>query len=149
MYAVIRRFFESTHLSALVLSATFFFAVHTIAYVNNSYNLLPWIDIPMHIAFGMWLALLFLYPNFSRYEKNFLAIFTIVMVAGLGWEVIEFLYDSLYALPNGVPPAQHGAIDTITDIINNTVGVLLVLGLFGRQFSRGVARDEPRGPAEL
>ncbi len=96
------------------------------------YAAAPWVDIPFHIIFGAWVALLLLYPGATRSEKSLLLIFFFVTIAGIGWELIELGYDHAYAAPHGLPLAHHGWGDTAKDVFDNGLGAAAALFAFGR-----------------
>ena len=86
-----------------------------------------WVDVVAHLLFGAWLAVLFLHPTLRHYAKSPLFIFALVMLAGLGWELFEFLYDIFIAIPQNFTPTQHGAWDTLKDLLNNLLGAAAAL----------------------
>src|SRR3989344_8766521 len=92
-----------------------------------------WIDIPLHIAGGAWIALLFFYlfeeriPIFSReapaWARVFLAVGFAVFIES-GWEVFEYLV----AVLGGHFPWGDGYgatyFDSLKDIVNAFIGGL-------------------------
>ena len=112
----------SRHSLALVALAILFLSIDTWGHVTSSYHTTWWVDIVTHLLFGAWLALALLHPTLWRYSKTPLFIFTFVMLAGVGWEILEYLRDTLYAAPRGITLGQHGLGDSLKDIVNNSLG---------------------------
>ena len=108
------------------------FVVHSAAVALSWYYLYPWIDIPMHIASGFWIGLLFFYLFFERQqilrgELNFIQIAFLctgfVAFIGAGWEVYEYLLEVfvIHLMPfGGSVPGLH--FDTLKDLFDDTVG---------------------------
>lgn len=76
-------------------------------------------------------------------------VFVVVLSFGVVWELFEFALD-IIALSTGVtmPLAQHGLDDTITDLMYNSLGALIV-ALFGQAHLTIVAeilREHRWGP---
>ncbi|TSC86531.1 MAG: hypothetical protein G01um10148_517 [Parcubacteria group bacterium Gr01-1014_8] len=120
----------SLHGRALALIAVLFFLIHTWAYVNEVYHNVPRVDVPIHILFGVWLALLLLHPIFRERRLTLPAIFGAVMVVGVGWEFLEYIYDTVLTIPRGLPTAQHGVAETIRDLLCNGTGAAVTLTFF-------------------
>lgn len=110
------------HAAALVMLGTLFLLIDMWGHTTRAYPTTWWVDIVTHLLFGAWLALALLYPRLWRYSRTPLFVFSAVMLVGLGWEAFEYLFDILYAIPNGVDLAQHGIVDTTKDIVNNALG---------------------------
>lgn len=98
----------------------------------------PWVDIPAHVLFGVLIGLIFLRSRIDRDEKsekkilvNLVKLFALTLFLGMGWEALEYLRDSLYAMPRGVLAAQQGALDTVGDLSNNILGSMLVVFFYG------------------
>lgn len=130
---------SSRHGIALVSLAAIFVIFHAWAFVTRPdtathlYHAVPWADIPAHLVFGAFLALLLLYPNFFRYSESFIVVFSLVMLAGIGWEFFEHGYDVLYGMPRGIAAANHGVFDTVKDIADNGLGAIAALALFRKR----------------
>ena len=72
---------------------------------------------------------------------SFVIIFVVVLSFGVVWELFEFGLDVLAAATGlTMPLAQHGLDDTVTDLMYNSVGALVV-ALFGQVHLTGVAED--------
>ncbi len=129
------KFFLPRHGTIVLVLAALFFVIDAWGHISRAYPTVWWVDIAEHLLFGAWLTLALLYPRLWPYHFAPLAAFSIVMLVGLGWEGFEYLYDILYALPNGADLAQHGPWDTAKDIINNALGAgaaLVAYRSFGR-----------------
>ncbi|OGY65805.1 MAG: hypothetical protein A3A04_00335 [Candidatus Harrisonbacteria bacterium RIFCSPLOWO2_01_FULL_40_28] len=96
-----------------------------------------WIDNPLHLAGGFWVAALTLY-FLERYKGGELLkkhlyvsicfVFGMTALIGVGWEIVEFLYDlavTLYGKQFIV--TQPSVEDTIKDLVNDLLGGLLAL----------------------
>jgi len=129
------RLISSRHGIALVTLGALFVLIHVWAYMSRPdislplYYAWPPIDIPAHIIFGAWLALLLLYTNILR-RTDLLFIFAVVMLVGVGWELLEYGFDVFYGIAHGYYPAHHGMADTYKDILDNGVGTTAALYLF-------------------
>ncbi len=118
------------------------FGILFLHFLNSTYHWYDqiwWLDIPMHLIGGMWLALLFVY----LFEKNFLKLKDVhflkalvlclgfVALLGIFWEFYEYLADvyvykvhSLFLVTN---PKNYP--DTLSDIVNDLIGGTLALSL--------------------
>ncbi|OGG55819.1 hypothetical protein A3D71_00610 [Candidatus Kaiserbacteria bacterium RIFCSPHIGHO2_02_FULL_55_20] len=126
---------SSRHGVVLVMLAAVFLLIHVWAYMSRPdisqplYYAWPAIDIPVHMMFGAWLALFFLYTNVLR-RTGLLFVFSVVMLVGLGWELLEYGFDIFYGLSQGFSPAHHGMADTYKDIVDNGVGATAAIYFF-------------------
>jgi len=93
-----------------------------------------WYDIPMHIAGGAWIALLFFYLLERKIghpvEGNLLSLLLralgFVALMGLFWEFYEYLGDTLILKKYAWGEALRGqAFDTLLDLFNDLVGGIL------------------------
>ena len=128
------KLFFSDHTAALIIIGEVFFAVHTVAFVNHVYHNVPLIDVPMHMLFGAWVALLLFHPRLVFRDKSLLFIFLAVLIAGVGWECIEYVYDHALMIPRGLPTAQHGILETLRDLLSNAIGASVIVLLFKMKF---------------
>jgi len=112
---------------------------HFISSIYSWYDQIFWLDIPMHLIGGMWVALLFIY----LFEKNmhdlrrvhFLKALVLclgfVALIGILWEFYEYLADvyifKIHPLFEVTNPKNYP--DTLTDIVNDLVGGFLSLSL--------------------
>ena len=100
--------------------------VHAIAFANNAYVSHPWIDIPMHFAGGLAAAfmvycLLRIAENKNKLKTTiylkFLFVISIVSLIAVGWEFMEFTFDSLIS-----SNFQMGIADTTGDLFMGLLG---------------------------
>ena len=113
--------------------------VHSLNSAYRWYDKFLWLDIPMHLIGGMWVALLFVY----LFERNLLKLQQVhflkalvlclgfVALTGIFWEFYEYLADvyvykvhSLFLVTN---PKNYP--DTLSDIVNDLLGGSLALSL--------------------
>ena len=97
--------------------------------VFKVYEQVPWIDIPMHIAGALSIAIsyIFLARNlqhrgfFGEMHPSFFFIFivSLVVTTGLIWEIAEFVMDNIYTYNS---PLQAGNADTMKDLFFAVVG---------------------------
>ena len=62
---------------------------------------------------------------------TFLVVVLVVFSAGVFWEILEFTFDGIAArvgADDGLVLAQHGLTDTMSDLVANTVGAIIVAG---------------------
>lgn len=114
--------------------------VHIAAEHYAWYWMFRWLDIPMHILGGMWLALAVLWlRDHTGYVRRVCALLpngTITtaliggLMLGLAWEFYEFCIWQYIGF--GFP--QHYAADTALDLINDTLGALS-MGIVYRYFT--------------
>lgn len=125
-----------------LVSATFLlffifgiFVVHVFSILGGWYLAFTWIDIPLHIAGGAWVASLFFYlwDNYlSQYPRMFPRWFLLVLVVGfvmavgVFWEWFEYGYDYFFAKEKASWRAQLGLPDTMGDLFSDFVGGLLL-----------------------
>ncbi|MBI4134527.1 MAG: hypothetical protein HY471_00245 [Candidatus Sungbacteria bacterium] len=123
--------------SILALSL-FLVAFNSFALPINWYHTVPPIDIPVHISFGVLIGLFVI----TLWKKAggahpFVIIILGVLIVGTMWEIVEFLRDTYFALPRGIPPAQLSYADTLSDMMYNLVGgtlaYILVFNPFAKQ----------------
>lgn len=77
-----------------------------------------WLDVPVHFAGGMWLALagawMFLRANM---KLEVTTIFSLVIILSIAWEIFE--------LAAGVPIEESFALDTVIDLTMDVFGGIL------------------------
>lgn len=126
---------SSRHGVVLVMLAALFLLIHMWAYLSRPdisqplYYAWPAIDIPVHMMFGAWLVLFFLYPNVLR-RTGLWFVLSLVMLIGLGWEFLEYGFDTFYGLSHGFSAAHHGMADTYKDIVDNGLGATAAVYFF-------------------
>lgn len=112
----------SVLLLALVIAA--------LQYIATEYSLYFywwWADIVMHFLGGFFIGggalwLIDYEVPFRRYIPKFLSVFIIVLLVGIGWEVLEKIFDA-YAAINYV-------LDTSLDLVTNMAGMMAAYLLF-------------------
>lgn len=109
-------------------------AFHALATTYHWYWKFPLVDIPAHIAGGIWLGLVFFYFIHPRLQitsyrllVNIILALAFVALLGVLWEFYEFIYDffiskSLYF---GNSFLIEKRIDVIKDLFFDLVGGLL------------------------
>lgn len=97
---------------------------------NNWYHTSALADIFAHALFGATIVLFLISFGIRNAGGGRWAVLLIVIVdvlfVGLVWEMIEYLRDYMYAIPQGLPRAQVSIIDTVFDLIANLAGGLAV-----------------------
>ncbi len=111
-------------------------AVNGVALYFHLYFYLWWLDIPMHMLGGAWVALftLLLYERSTffregRHQPFFLAILVVAstLTIGLGWELFEL------SAQTWIERATHAdLVDTLSDLVNDLVGALVAVWFFIR-----------------
>jgi|SRR3989344_8961212 len=115
----------------------FILIVHAVGIISGMYYRLWWLDIPMHLAGGAWVALLFLYLFTERWNvfsgkeiehrvRIFLLALGFVALAAVLWECYEYLYDVFIAERHGFLLTQQGVSDTMGDLVNGLIGGAVV-----------------------
>jgi hypothetical protein len=92
-----------------------------------------WFDIPMHILGGLWISLIslslysYFYNNVSivNYKIKVLGVVLFaVLFIGISWEIFELVGGITYFTDKGY------WIDTVADLINDTIGGLIAYLFF-------------------
>ena len=119
------------------------FAAHLAASIFGWYSNPGWVDIPIHIAGGAWLGLLFFYLFTQRWNiltlnTNRVALFVLCVgfaaFIGLGWEIYEYLTNVFVAhnFPfGGGAPGLY--FDTLKDLFDDVIGGALT-ALWSRRY---------------
>lgn len=111
------------------------FIFNLIATYWHLFFLVWWLDIPVHILSGMWVALLLLViyyhtDHIGRKEHSvlFVTVFALCssLVIGLLWEVYEFVIDRSVAL------GDLQLSDTLKDLCDDLLGGAIAAWLFVR-----------------
>jgi hypothetical protein len=103
--------------AALVLAALLA-GVHIHALLHFWYWYFPWLDIPVHILGGAFMAAASVGVLRSYKPRAFL----LVVVAGaLGWEFFEFVIN--------VEHEANFVLDTALDLLMDTLGIVLAYGI--------------------
>lgn len=121
------------------------FAVHGATMIGSWYYFYPWIDIPLHIAGGVFVGLLFYYLFLVRHDtladKGFLPVITLglgfVALVGVLWEFYEFFLDVfvLHAHPLMQEPGPI-LFDTLKDLADDLLGGFAAIGACRYAYSR-------------
>ncbi len=115
------------------LTVLFIFASLFLGEVRGYYVRFWWWDVVLHAASGFLLGLLGFLLVYVLNEKEdieldmkpaFVALFAFMFAVGLGalWEIFEFAMDSLF----GLNMQKSGLVDTMWDLIVDTVGALVI-----------------------
>lgn len=110
---------------------------HALALKNSWYWIFPWLDIPMHLFGGAWLALLFFFAldrmnvhiTSDGKDAPFVsALCTVgfVMLFGVMWEFAEFAYDIFLSKKDYLAVMQGGTGNTMKDLFMSLLGGSLV-----------------------
>ncbi len=106
------------------------FVFDAIAIYNSWYFYYAWVDIPVHIAGGLILGVLFYFVVFTNrftgllfnIRRNRQTVFSVmifwVLVTAISWEIVEFVWGRTMVSPKFIP-------DTFLDIIATVSGALL------------------------
>ena len=122
-------------LSVLAFLGLAIFFFNLLATYWHLYFLIWWLDIPVHIFSGMWIALLslsFYYRSNHAPHKEHSALFVVIsaassaLVIGLAWEVYEFVVDRAM----NANDVQLG--DTLKDLCDDLLGGILAAWIFVR-----------------
>ncbi len=122
----------SARLALAVLFAIL--SIHILSIFQRWYITWEWIDIPLHVAGGAWVALAFFYFQ-RRYALLFsalpflfalIAVTGVVMLVGVMWEWLEFGFDYIFVPIHAEWRAQSGLTDTMGDLLADLVGGVLV-----------------------
>lgn len=113
-------------------------AVHIPGNFLGWYYAVPWLDIPMHLAGGAWVGLLFFYifgvrkSVFSPGNSLYFLICGLGFAALIGilWEFYEFAMDVLVwkSYPVWAAPG-YIHFDTLKDLFNDLLGAFVVIAL--------------------
>lgn len=119
----------------LVALIFFIFLAQIIVDYWHLYFFIWWLDIPMHILGGFWVALFMLVSYYASpriKEKNHSTAFVIAFAVavtlsvGLFWEIYEF------GVSHAVGDSGSGLADTLKDLTDDLIGALLAAWLFIR-----------------
>lgn len=116
-----------------VLALLFVFAAVFLGEVRGYYVRFWWWDVVLHSASGFLLGILgFLLVHVLNEKEEldlhmkpvFVALFAFMFALGLGalWEIFEFAMDSIF----GLNMQKSGLVDTMWDLIVDTVGALII-----------------------
>lgn len=99
---------------------------------------LTWIDIPLHFAGGMAVAMFagtFFKNELKSRSKLFIFFFLLGSAAFVGtlWEFMEWGIDNLWGIKNGWPKSQPSLNDTMLDYLMDLSGAFLVSLIYLRK----------------
>jgi len=103
------------------------FVLHLISLRNDYYWLIWWYDIMMHFLGGVWVVLVLIWLNQLKAAAvvlTFKRVLTTIVVVGLAWEIYELLFNQTFI------DAKGYGLDTVLDLIMNTVGATAVYFLY-------------------
>lgn len=109
------------------------FVVQSCAAYWHLYFRYWWLDIPVHIMGGTWIALFGLasyYSSVNKKEYSPLFVFSLAvattLVVGLAWEIFEF------TINRGIGDVGISLGDTLKDLVDDFVGALIGGAIFLR-----------------
>lgn len=115
-----------------ILIVIFIFGTLFLGEIHNYYELYEYWDVYLHTLSGILLGLLGFVIVYSIIETNttnnltpfFVALFTFsfAVMIGVIWEIFEFSMDIFF----GLNMQKSGLIDTMTDLIVDSIGALIV-----------------------
>lgn len=121
-----------------LIITSFIFAAQILGEIGDFYEKIPWWDTMLHTISGVILGLagfLFVYLLNEKGNKNvnlspkFVIIFAfcLALTMGVFWEFFEFGADRLlgYNMQKFRMPGQDGLVDTMCDLIVDTVGAIV------------------------
>ncbi len=121
------------------------FALNFFGVLFDWYASVGWLDNVHHFLGGFWIGVLGFYLARARprlfalpgsFLGTFVALLAFTALAGVAWEIYEFVFYRILSSSGSFPPPQFGHADTISD---------LGFDLFGAAVAAVLARDpEPR-----
>lgn len=146
-YALGRRFHVPLPPQMELLAVLFVYASLGLGEVHGYYERFWWWDALLHTGSGMLLGIFgfLLVHVMNEHERiamhlkpGFVALFAFMFAVGLGalWEIFEFAADSAF----GLNMQKSGLVDTMWDLIVDTVGALVISLLGWRDLRRGTGR---------
>ena len=134
-----RRFRVYLPSSIQVIITLFIFAAQYLGEIRNFYERFWWWDIMLHTTSGFVLGIIgfmFVYLLNKNYDTNvtlspiFIALFafSFAVMIGVIWEIYEFGMDRLvgFNMQKFREAGQDGLIDTMVDLIVDSIGALVV-----------------------
>jgi len=105
--------------------------LHVAALINGLYWLIPWLDIPMHILGGVWVAMFFGYLNQKFFKSpsfwpSVLLTLSFVALFGVLWEFFEFFLNHTSSLQK-FGSFQGDLTDTMADLFFGLIGGLIFI----------------------
>lgn len=134
-----RRFRVYLPASIQIIITLFIFAAQYLGEIKNFYDRFWWWDLMLHTTSGFVLGIIgfmFVYLLNKNYDSNvklspvFISLFAFCFAVMIGaiWEIYEFSMDRLIGLnmQKFRGPGQDGLIDTMFDLIVDTIGAFIV-----------------------
>lgn len=125
---------NSSFPSYLLVLILFIAIVNGLANEFSWYWRVAWLDIPMHLLGGFWVASVALW-FISRYGKTgfrkvskttyLLSLFAVLTI-GVLWEIFEFKVDTLVNFSE-----KNSAMDTASDLFFDILGGVIAIAYFG------------------
>lgn len=122
-----------------IIITLFIFAAQFLGEIHDFYYRFPWWDNMLHCISGSVLGIIgFMFVYFlnkthikkTKLSPFFVALFAFCFALSIGvfWEIFEFTGDRLLGLnmQKFRMPGEDGLIDTMTDLIVDTIGALIV-----------------------
>ena len=118
--------------------------IHIIAIGTGLYGILPWWDMPMHLAGGFVIGMLGVAIHHSVTDKHhnkkstpawhhYLFIVGFVMLVAVAWEFHEYVLDNTVVIWYDWAPQQLSVTDTLGDLLLGGVGGLTAARFFRKQ----------------
>ena len=125
----------------ILSSLIFILAFHFLAGFLSWYHAIWWLDIPMHLIGGAWVASLFFYlfnncwkilPPKGRFFPTLILCLGFVALVGVLWEFYEYLADVFInkTHPFFIVNDTKLLFDTLKDILNDLIGGVFVAIIF-------------------
>lgn len=118
----------------IAVSIVFIAIFQIVALLSGWYIALRWLDIPMHVVGGAWIAVAFWYFVCEKssaifFRKKWIGVVVgvgIVALVGVFWEIYEFLSD-VFVKHSHPLLSEPGWIyfDTLKDLFDDVVGALI------------------------
>ncbi len=115
------------------LLIVFICIANAIADYWHLYFYIWWLDIPMHMLGGFWVALTSLvlyytFPEGKEKDRSMIFVYTLAIASaltiGLMWEIYEFSVDNIFSL------ALNKVGDTLKDLGDDFIGGVICATLF-------------------
>ncbi|MEK7480545.1 MAG: hypothetical protein AAB604_00385 [Patescibacteria group bacterium] len=106
--------------------------LYTLGFIYRWNFELWWFDVLLHFLGGMWVAIaanrFFVRPIGPIGLIGPILVVALVAFVGVGWEVYEFTIDELFFEDRALWRAQDGNTDTMTDLMMDVLGGIIVAG---------------------
>lgn len=109
-------------------------ALYIIGFIFRWNYSLWWYDLLLHFLGGMWVAIaaknFFVRPIGQIRRIGPIFIIALVALVGVTWEIYEFAIDELFFEERALWRAQDGNTDTMTDLMMDLLGGVVVAGYY-------------------